>query len=1106
MSSISETATVSSLPLSVSTLTLAERCVLIRDHPDVRKLATPADREAAKRWLHKLETAQPFDQTPGLWDAMLDSLQVDRAGFEAALAISQDTLDSLSTVDDRWRRDLEEALTSYRNSPRTPRAWPEDMGARGRLLTFCEPAFQWALARIRRKLRDLETSLGTDLAVVRPERVEELFLIPLAQTAYALCHRTLVLELNVCRVQGQLDGETPEQRFESYIERLATPEHAEPIYAEYAVLSRGLMESFRRSSDFFIDFLSRLESDRDVLATTFFAGQPLAELSSVSMSGDSHRHGKRVIVLDLEDGRKLVYKPRNMKIDLHFEALLDWFNGRGFEPELRGMRALDRSNDGDGEYGWAEFVAERPCQDEEELRSFYRRQGGLLAILYLMLSTDFHHENLIACGQHPILVDLESIFHPMLKPVDESQLVENVRSLLDYSVLRTALLPTRQFVGADETPYEVGGMSDVEGQQTPHATPYVNIEVADKAHIDRKVLLMRGSQNIPTLDGEKPDPSTYTTEIVSGFETMYQLILEQRDALLADDGPLASFAGDQVRFIFRHTRSYGLLASETQHPDLQRVALARDQHLMRLWGMLDIRPDASRLVRSEIESIWQGDIPFFTTVSDGIDLFDHEEERHPGHLARSCLDEVRAHLERMGEDDLGRQRWFVEGAMACQRIASWQEYSGLKGESYIAVDRSRAIASKDLYLHEAVRIGERLEELAVRGRSEDGEFGAAWLGIVMRQEDMWQFLPLGADLYNGLAGIILFLAHLARATGDRKWETLAREALVSLRVQQKELVKLISNNGAFTGWGGLIYLYVHLYALWREDDLLEDALLCARGARDFAEQDDNFEILYGNAGGLLPLSALYQLTGDQDVAAAMRASGDHILAHARDMKPGSGWVASALNCVPLAGLAHGSSGIALALETLYRDLGDERHLDGARQAIVYERSLFSEEHGNWKDMRLHTLDDHGNHDGHEPPTAFPVAWCNGSAGVGLTRMRLPSLRDETTRLEVMTSLESIRHGGFGISHCLCHGDLGNIELFLEVRDANWPELEAGEIDHLSAGIVAGIKEKGWICGTPQAVETPGLMTGLAGIGYGFLRLFDSQNTPSILLLDPPRAI
>ncbi len=43
----------------------------------------------------------------------------------------------------------------------------------------------------------------------------------------------------------------------------------------------------------------------------------------------------------------------------------------------------------------------------------------------------------------------------------------------------------------------------------------------------------------------------------------------------------------------------------------------------------------------------------------------------------------------------------------------------------------------------------------------------------------------------------------------------------------------------------------------------------------------------------------------------------------------------------------------------------------------------------------------------------------------------------------------------------------------------------------------------WRCATPLAVETPGLMTGLAGIGYQLLRLADPASVPSVLDPDLP---
>lgn len=58
-----------------------------------------------------------------------------------------------------------------------------------------------------------------------------------------------------------------------------------------------------------------------------------------------------------------------------------------------------------------EFIQYKECNSIEEVRNFYIRQGEYLAILYLLNATDFHYENIVASGEFPYLVDLESLFH-----------------------------------------------------------------------------------------------------------------------------------------------------------------------------------------------------------------------------------------------------------------------------------------------------------------------------------------------------------------------------------------------------------------------------------------------------------------------------------------------------------------------------------------------------------------------------------------------------------------------------------------------------------------------------------------------------------------------
>ena len=68
------------------------------------------------------------------------------------------------------------------------------------------------------------------------------------------------------------------------------------------------------------------------------------------------------------------------------------------------------------DYGWQEFVSYRPCTELAEVEVFYQRQGALLALFNALDGTDIHHENVIAVVDQPLLIDVETLFHPTLLP------------------------------------------------------------------------------------------------------------------------------------------------------------------------------------------------------------------------------------------------------------------------------------------------------------------------------------------------------------------------------------------------------------------------------------------------------------------------------------------------------------------------------------------------------------------------------------------------------------------------------------------------------------------------------------------------------------------
>jgi len=130
-----------------------------------------------------------------------------------------------------------------------------------------------------------------------------------------------------------------------------------------------------------------------------------------------------------------------------------------------------------------------------------------------------------------------------------------------------------------------------------------------------------------------------------------------------------------------------------------------------------------------------------------------------------------------------------------------------------------------------------------------------------------------------------------------------------------------------------------------------------------------------------------------------------------------------------------------------------------------------------------------------------TAWCHGAPGIGLSRLRmLAGESAATARWEVTQAVESTLVSGFGDNHSLCHGDLGNLDFLLQASEALSNDRWRVDGHRMIGRTLDDIEHNGWKCGIGKPIETPGLMTGLAGIGYGRLRLAEPRLVPSVLSL------
>ncbi|MFB9905543.1 type 2 lanthipeptide synthetase LanM family protein [Allokutzneria oryzae] len=917
----------------------------------------------------------------------------------------------------------------------------------------------------------------------------ELLLPALSRRLNGMAQRACLAELASAREQGLLSGDDSESRFASFLVGLANDRQS--VLDRYPVLDRQLAVVTDLWVTQAVEFSERLARDLPDLVERFAGGTDPGAVVDVHMGlGDPHRGARTVSVVEFESGLRCVYKPRSLATDVHFQALLEWVNDRLDGPELPTLRCVDR-----GEYGWTEFVEAAECEPGEPAARLFQRYGGLLAVLYLVRAGDCHTENVIVSGERPFLIDVETVFQPLITSLrsDSGSAAEKAATAMcEGSVLFSGLLP----VGARPAdPTELAGLGSSAVAPRPGAAlPKATVVGAGT---DRMRIEFARQPSEPVEPSRTPRPIEHLDDIVSGFAATYQVFVRHHAELVDSAGPLAAFSPDRVRCVVRDTMVYGLLLSTSFHPSLLRDVADRERHFDRLRADVARRPGLAAFVDAEQRDMRRNDVPLFTVGADGGPVCAADDVPLSGVTVRSGMSIAREILDRLGPDDLELQTWLIRTAVTSETIRSELTVARQRHESTPAAhpaDRTRLAAAADA-------LAEKVAALAI---SADDE--AVWLGCSTGRSGNYTVGLLGAGFYDGLTGIATFLARHGELRDSRETTRLAAQAA---RAALRRIGHAPEPGGrvGLQGTGGLVYGLAQLHSLVPQRELLDHALGLAKHLRTDVVSDEQFEVMGGAAGAIFGLAALHRVRPDGAVRDAIAAAADRLVSAQRPCAVGAGWTAVLLRDwgvapEPLGGFAHGASGIAAALAIAADVLGDARYEDAMRAALVYEAHLFDVEAGDWRDVRRDIATDFVVSYGQDGP-AQSVAWCHGAPGIGIARhIVLDIVDDPSWRDELSTAAATTLRSGFGNDHSLCHGDLGNLDFLLLAarRDAAL----ADAVQRQAAGVLDGVDEHGWRCGLHPNLVGTGLFTGLAGIGYGVLRLLDPETVPSVLALEPPR--
>ncbi|WP_164215655.1 type 2 lanthipeptide synthetase LanM family protein [Virgibacillus sp. YIM 98842] len=884
--------------------------------------------------------------------------------------------------------------------------------------------------------------------------------------------KTLVQELQVSKIAGELKGETKEDRYSYYFTRfLSHPEHRIEILNNYPVLTRILVEETKKGVQEHFKVIRRLDSDFEEIEQLF--KKDFSRLKSVeSDMGDTHQQGQSVMILNFSSGEKLVYKPRSLATDLHFNQLLNWVNEKNYPFQIKTIKVLNKQK-----YGWQEFVNHQECSTYAEIKQFYTRLGGLIAILYILEATDFHLENIIASGADPFLVDMESIFQNSFDTETSKSAIAKTVEELNNSVFRTGVLPIKFSANSLDPEYSGVGGEEQELQLENYVLDSIG---TDNMRMVLKKVPFGGKENRPFIDKNYAEPENYSDEIISGFQNMYSLFILNKDELISESGPIYWFKNDSVRFIPRATQTYATFQYSSYHPKY----LMKGEDRVRLFNILaDSSKRASnykQIVRFEIRDLLENDIPYFTSKVNSQNLYDSRGHEISNFFKTTSLEKVLKKIRQLNENDCKKQSLFLKKSLATLDKESIQS----DGAILPAAKYTNSIG-KDDYLEEAVKIGESLIQSAIYGTTNTNN-DVSWIGIGANQNEKLYLSPLGTGLYDGVLGVGLFLAFLAEESGNPDFKDVSKACIETSRTILKSGSEEKSLS-AFYGYSSVAYVLAHLSKLWNDNSLMDEAADVLKQIKPFIHRDTVYDLMGGSAGALIVCLKLYEKLNDPELLNLAILCGDHLLKHAKEIHGGLGWHSN-FNESPLAGLSHGCTGIAWALIALSYQTGINKYQKAGFAALKYEDSLFNNKENNWKDLRS-TSDINS------------VNWCHGAAGIGIGRLQIYNLlKSNHIKSAIHISLKTTLQRGFGHNNCLCHGDLGNLELISLCNRYQEFNYVNPEFNRLSRSILKQIQVKGYLTGIPKKIETPGFMLGNAGIGYGLLRIYN-PSLPSILSLE-----
>ncbi|PXV91688.1 type 2 lantibiotic biosynthesis protein LanM [Lachnotalea glycerini] len=869
------------------------------------------------------------------------------------------------------------------------------------------------------------------------KNVIDSFIAAHAIEMFNIVGKLVALKLAIYKNSHTFESDNQEERFIEFLKRAFCSKQSFYIfYEEYPVAARVATVRTKYLIKNYTDILEHLDKDYEDIKK--FLNKESLELTDIKLStGDSHEQGNSVSILNFEE-KKLVYKPKDLRVCTAFEKFIIWYASSSDLLELKIPKGIYKDK-----YCYNEFIEAEYCINEEQVEKFYIRYGYLIAICYLLNINDLHLENVVACGEYPVIIDMETLFQSVAELKDESIYFELINYLEVTSVANSLLLPKQVHIGIDGTV----DLSALNGRETETNQKILMPKMinTDDFHYENVKSMFVGGNNIPKFNEiEEVDVSKYNMLIYDGFNDFIHFIMKNKSECIRT---LDSFKGKKIRCLTKSTEKYASMIRFANHPNYNSEMKYRERLLMNVWAY---PYQDKRIVKSEVRDMLYNDIPIFFTYVDSKDLVDSHGEIYTDFHNKSGYELAVNKINELSEKEIIRQQ--------CILLLALGIFNPYMNQKVMKRDINYNIRKVDC-LKQAKKISDELMKEAY-----EREDGCSFINIDCNDKKEWKLVPLDEALYGGLSGIAIFFLEMYIRTKENAYLVNYKKIIKTAIEQTKNTIF----ESAFTGWLSPMYPLILEYKYLGQICDTEYLDFTAKKLKGLKVEDirnlKQSDYVSGISGTIRLLALLNETFGDKYVTQNTIKNFGVVLKERLEDK----------NEVSIAksGIAHGICGLMYGLISA-----------GLIEPIKVKDMLS-------KEVQIEILEKDG------------YKWCWGLPGMIQARLAILKINSDCIDINQLNELILRFEGGLTNlinNDTLCHGN-GSIIITLKMiydytQENKWLSLMQLWISNVNiSSLFDGYK-------VPKVadVSAKGIFDGYFGIGWMYLYASGSIN--NLLLLE-----